>query len=129
MAHTKNLLFQSHVYNTLITLTQQQAANNRRRRSSNDSLTIFASSFCNPRFKQLEPVDNGGGSSDRYGLFWDCPAGESIPPDDIQAVLCEVLVQSGLVASCKAANMSVVTPPTRPPSLPEIRYAQQECDF
>ena len=114
----------------LVALTQQQAANNRRRRSSSESLTIFASSFCNPRFKQLEPADNGGGSSGSgYGLFWDCPAGESVPPDDIQAVLCEVLVQSGLVASCKAANMSVVTTPTPPPSLPEIRYAQQECDF
>ena len=77
---------------------------------------MFAQNNCNPRFLQLDPRDDN-----LFGLFWDCPDGEFSPPVNIQSVLCEILVESGLVVSCQAANMSLLIRPTLPPPLPKIR--------
>ena len=95
--------------------TQQQAATSRRKRASNVTREMFANNFCSPRFILLE----AGGA--RFGLFWDCPEGENSPPVSVQPLLCEALVQSGLVETCRGTNTSVFTRPTTPPSLPKIR--------
>ena len=59
-----------------------------------------------------------------YGLFWDCPDGSSRPNTTIESVLCQRLLQSGLVESCKPTNMTAIT--ATPPSPPKIRSALLE---
>ena len=95
--------------------TQQQTANNRRKRQGDDPITTFANNLCAPRFIKLE-------NSTMYGLFWDCPDGSSRPNTTIESVLCQRLLQSGLVESCKPTNMTAIT--ATPPSLPKIRSAR-----
>lgn len=99
-----------------IAFLQLQIASSRRKRLSNDTLADFTANFCDPRFVQLDPADGS-----RYVLIWDCPPGEPSPPQDIQTNICEVVVEAGVVASCRANNMTLLTPATPPASLPRIR--------
>ena len=70
---------------------------------------------CEPRFIKPDAI---GGS---LLLIWLCPENVSAPLSQDQVILCDILLGSPLVSTCKPPFGQEMVPPTLPP-LEESRY-------
>ena len=81
----------------------------RRRKRQTDEASSTLATPCEPRF--IQP-DN---TVEQFFLIWLCPANTSEPTPQDQAVLCSVLLQSPLVATCRSPGGDEMTLATVPP--------------
>ena len=88
----------------------------RRKRQTNEASSTLATP-CEPRF--IQP-DN---TVEQFFLIWLCPMDTSEPTPQDQAVLCSVLLQSPLVATCRSPGGDEMTLATVPPPK-ETRYIE-----
>lgn len=89
-------------------------ANSGRRRRQVSSVTTLATS-CEPRFIQPDSQEN------LYALIWICPVNVTEPTPEDQVVLCNALLESSLVVTCKPPNAQELSLP-RAPSPMRAKY-------